>query len=282
MKKIIPFALMALISGALVIYGCKKKEVASVDNETQSSVDNAVADQEYAGIVPTVNSHAINTKGTGASGNKMLVPCDTLTYISGDTSDFIPNVIYTLSVNNNTMCNPMPDGKTRAGALMIRLTGKIKNPGSEMIIKMLNYKTNNSIDYKCDSMIVRTVAFNTVSTTFSVSLRGGVCQSPAWTIKYSSERVITNYHHGNPYGTAPYTEVYGTADGVNRLGRTFHVDIPSSSPLVRSKACEYITKGVMQLTPQDFSTRIINFGDGTCDDKATFTVNGNTVTFTLK
>jgi hypothetical protein len=268
---------------ALIIAGCKKHETTQVDNETQSSVDNAIADQEYSAVVPTVNNHAIYTKGAGTNGRLMASPCtDSLKFVSGDTSDFIPNVIYTLNITSGTtVCTPMPDGLTRTGTLSIRLTGKIKQAGSQMIIKMLGYK-KETIGYSCDSMVVTTIASTTLSTTFNVKLINGICQSPNWVIKYSSDRTVTHYPHGNPYGTDPVTEVYGTASGTNRQNLAFSVNIPSSTPLIKHKSCAFIDKGIMQLTPAGYNTRTIDYGDGTCNDDATFSVNGNTIAFKLK
>jgi len=270
----------------LFLFGCRKKETTQVDNETQSAVDNAVADQEYASVVPTVNNHAINTKGTGANTGKMAAaPCDSLTKISGDTSalgttNYSAFPVYTLNVSSCALS--MPDGKAlRTGTLNIRLTDKLKNPNAQMIIKMINYKTG-TIGYSCDSIIVTTIASNTLFTKFTVKLVNGVCQSPNWVIKYSSERTVTHYHKGNPNGTDPVTEIFGKANGVNRSGLKFDVNIPVETPIIKHKSCQYIEKGVIELTPENFKTRIIDFGSGNCDDDATFTVNGNTVAFKLK
>lgn len=284
MKKSLNILLSTSLIAAMFVVGCKKKETVEVDNETQSAVDNAVADQEYAAIVPTVNNHAINTKGTGASG-RTFATCDSLVKISGDTLFGVGGHIdptYTLNINSSTGCNlTMPDGKLRTGYLKVRLTDKIKNTNAKMIIKMLNY-TASTINYSCDSIVVTTVASNTLYTTFNVKIINGVCQSSSWTIKYNSDRTITHYVKGSPAGTDPVTMVYGTANGINRQSRAFTVDIPSSSPLVKHKACQYIDKGVLNLTPEGFKTRSVDFGTGTCDDDATFTVNGNTVAFKLK
>jgi len=38
----------------------------------------------------------------------------------------------------------------------------------------------------------------------------------------------------------------------------------------------------LELTPDGFKTRTVDFGDGTLDDKATFTVDGQTISFTMQ
>ncbi len=288
--------ILGLSFTALVTFtGCHKNETTEVDNETQSAVDNAVADQEYMAIVPATNSHAINTKGTGAQ-NRTMALCDTLTQISGDTLWGLPGHIsdatYTMNISNAACARTLADGRFRTGSLWVRLTGRIRNAGSKMIIKLLNYKAG-TVTYSCDSMVVTTVASNTLYTTFNITLTNGLCKGSIfnpWTIKYSLNRTITVYPRGlNGSGTSAVTYIYGTASGTNRTGRDFTVDIPVGSPLVKIASCEYISSGVMSLTPKDFATRTIDFGysiapapNGGCDEDASFTVNNNTVAFKLK
>jgi len=277
---------------ALSFVGCHKKETVEVDNETQSAVDNAVADQEYMAIVPSVNGHAINTKGSG--GNRLMsstvAPCDTLTWLNRLTADTSLNVnnkylvapLYQLNLTN-TCSNSFTDLKLRTGIWNVKITGPIKLAGSQMIIKLSNHKASG-ISYACDSIVVTTVNSSTFSSTYNVKLINGVCTGAAtpWVIKYSYDRTYTFYPKGNPVNTDPVVEVYGTANGVNRTGRAFSVNIPQTTPLIKHKLCQFIDKGVMDLTPADFKTRTVDFGNGVCDDNATFTVNGSTVAFKLK
>ena len=292
MKKSLNIVLALLCSTTLFFVACKKKETTEVDNETQSAVDNAVADQEYAAIVPAVNSHAINTKGAG--GDKIMAPCDSLTKISGDTLNFgLPFTAanyngfptYTMNTSASVCALTMPDGKLRTGKIWIKLTNKIKTPGAMMIIKLLSYKTNGTITYSCDSIVVSTLASSSVTpifNQFNIKLFGGVCQTSNWTIKYKFDRTFKNYPKGTTGTSDPVVEVFGTSSGTNREGRAFTVNTPQSSQCIKHKSCEFIDKGIIELTPDGFKTRTIDFGNGSCDDNATFTVNGNTVAFKLK
>lgn len=292
-----PLKTLAGLSLLIVLFftACHKEEKVEVDNETQSAVDNAVADQEYMAVVPATNAHAINTKGVGGQG-RVAARCDTLTKISGDTLWGQPGHVdptYTMNISNNACALTMADGRFRNGALLVRLTGKIKVPGSKMIIKMLNYKAGG-VGYACDSMVVTTLASTSLYASFNVILYKGVCtsQNPnnPWTIKYALNRTITLYPHGlDGLGNDNETHVYGTSSGTNRANRDFTVDIPQGSPLVKKGSCEFISSGVMSLTPDGFATRTIDFGysispapSGGCDEDASFTVNGSTVAFKLK
>jgi hypothetical protein len=288
LKVITAFGLAVVLS----ITGCRKKEqTAEVDNETQSAVDNAIAEQEYMAVVPTTQSHAINTKGTGAQ-QRTMAACDTLSLMSGDTLWSAPNHVnptYSMTISNAVCSQNMPDGRFRTGHIRVRLTGKIRDAGSMMIIKFFNYQAA-TISYSCDSMVVTTLSSNAAFTSFNVKLFNGVCQKGNnWTINYSFDRTITFYPKGNPTGTDPVTLIYGTASGKNRQGRKFDVVVPSSTPLVKLRSCEYISGGILNLTPESYATRTIDYGYSIspapyngCDEDASYTVNGNTVAFKLK
>jgi hypothetical protein len=305
MKKAFKIVLVLSCVITLFFVSCHKKETVEVDNETQSSVDNAIADQEYMAIVPAANGHAINTKGTGTNNGRLSMPnpCDTLKWLNRSIAYIASNTTFakadTLldSLNNrptkyrkapvfeldltSSCSQSFTDNKVRTGKWIVYITGPMKLAGNQMVLKLINHKASG-IGYSCDSMVVTTISTTTMSTTFNIKLINGVCSSPNWTIKYSFDRTFTNYAKGNPYGTNPVVEVFGTANGVNRVGKAFSVNIPQASPLIKHKNCQYIDKGILELTPEGFKTRTVDFGNGTCDDDATFTVNGSTVAFKLK
>ncbi|MBA2613613.1 MAG: hypothetical protein H0U95_16745 [Bacteroidetes bacterium] len=292
MKKVYKIVLILSCVTSLFFVGCHKKETVEVDNETQSSVDNAVADQEYMMIVPAANGHAINTKGTGCNNGRLLSPpspCDTLTWLNRATADtnltatfkYIVPPVFGLNIAPSSCPASFTDGKVRSGSWIIKITGPLKLVGSQMILKLINHKASG-ISYSCDSMVVTTLGTTSNSTTFNIKLINGVCSNPNWTIKYNFDKTFTNYGKGNPVGNDPVVEVFGTANGVNRVGKPFTVNIPQGSPLIKHKLCQFIDKGILELTPDGFKTRTVDFGNGVCDDDATFTVNGSTVAFKLK
>lgn len=292
-KLILPLVAVVLITAT----SCRKKETVEVDNETQSVIDNAVAEQEFMGVVPVVNSHAIKTKGTGADANKTAaLPCDTLVLVSGSTlyfDDPVNNPVpptYTMAMSNPT-CNPVPDGKMRQGHLQITMFGRPKSVGSKMRIRMLNCKAanvdpNKMITYECDSIVVKTEINDTVNDVrqFNFRIYKGKCvgSGGSWTTYYETNRTIRH-----EYSVANnLIKVWGQSNGTNRQGRKFNVNVDAATPLVKRDNCQFISFGKMELTPEGFKTRTVDFTSGTgvdaCDDDATFSVNGNTVPFKLK
>ncbi|MBS1651304.1 MAG: hypothetical protein JSU07_04760 [Bacteroidetes bacterium] len=287
------------------IVGCRKGENVQVDNETQSAVDNAVADQEFAAIVPATNNYAITTKGTGGQirlSSAASSPCDTLIWLNrsaawngypkADTTINISTGNYSAapvySLNAGTTCSSaFTDGKIRSGSWIISLTGPLKAAGSVLSCSLINYVVTNTavagpaITYSCTSLTATSGGTTMINGypafTYTVALNNGVCNTSDWTINYSFNRTIQYFSKGDASGSDPYVAVSGTSSGLTRLGKHFAVQI--TSPLIKHKSCPYIDKGKLNLTPDGFATRYVDFGNGSCSDQATFTVNGQTVTF---
>ena len=146
---------------------------------------------------------------------------------------------------------------------------------------MLNYKVNNNITYACDSIVVTTQASTSTTKGFQVEIINGVCTGgTGWTIKYSSNKTITMNNNGTPLVFVDdFTTVSGTSNGTNREGRNFSVTINS---IIKPLNCKWITSGSLDLTPEGLSKRTVDYGNGACDDDATYTVNGQTIAFKLK
>lgn len=286
-KLFIPF----LFVGLVTFTSCHKKETVEVDNETQSVVDNAVAEQEFMAMVPAVNNMAIKTKGTGAAHNRMAAPCDELVYISGDTTFANLNSppIFSVSIANST-CTPfIPDAKIREGVMTFTLYGRVKTPGSRIKIVMQNYKAantdpNKKISYICDSIVLKTLV-NEASPKvreFNMKIYNGKCigANNGWTTLYSVDRTIRHEDAGD------VIKIWGTSNGTNRENRKFTVEVAAGAPLVKRGSCQFISSGILNLTPEGFKTRTVDYTSGTgvdaCDENATFSVNGNTVAFKLK
>ncbi len=284
---------MIIVSCVAMIVSCKKKS--EPDTETQSVVDNAICEQEFMQVQPTANSRAIATKGTGATlkttGTNSVTACDTLTKISGDTSwAMTGHIDPTFEYDFSSCPNVNGDNTQRTGKYRIRLTGPMKVAGKKMIIKLLNYVVNGNITYSCDSIIITnlsTVFTSTVpgtipsSYSFRVEIINGVCTSSSggWTIKYTSDKTITTNTQGTAKASDDVITVNGNSSGTNREGRNFTVNVNS---IIKNASCKWISSGTMDLTPDGFKTRTVDYGNGTCDDDATYTVNGQTIAFKLK
>jgi hypothetical protein len=73
-------------------------------------------------------------------------------------------------------------------------------------------------------------------------------------------------------------DITGSANGINRKGNAFTATITTA--LHVQAGCPYIESGVVEHTVNN-KTYTLDFGNGTCDNQATITVNGVSRTITL-
>ena len=74
--------------------------------------------------------------------------------------------------------------------------------------------------------------------------------------------------------------VSGTTTGVNRKGKGYKTTI--TEPLHSSRDCRWIKKGVIVLNVRGESEAVLDYGDGTCDNIATITRDGEVKEIKLK
>lgn len=259
----------------MFITSCKKKT--EVDNETQSVVDNALCEQQFMSIQPLVNDRGLNENGL-----KKINSCETFSIISGDTTDTTPkDDIYdsgavTFQINFGTVGCLGEDGILRKGKINITTTKKWRLFNHIVTVDLVDYSAN-SINYSGQIKIIKVD-----SVTITTEVINGHSTDGTWNIDYAGTKTlkqIGGYLTKNMSSDDVFT-INGNSSGKNRENRTFTSTITNS--LVKKASCKYITSGTLELTPDGFKTRTVDFGNGNCDDDATFSVNGQTVSFKLK
>lgn len=73
--------------------------------------------------------------------------------------------------------------------------------------------------------------------------------------------------------------IEGHSSGVTREGKSWTASYPSA--LVKRNSCKWFGSGSVLVTPEGMDPRTINFGDGTCDNKATLTIGEHTYNIEL-
>jgi hypothetical protein len=73
--------------------------------------------------------------------------------------------------------------------------------------------------------------------------------------------------------------VTGTANGARPNGLTWEREI--MTPLRVELACRFIVSGTVELHPEGRPVSLLDYGNGDCDNIATFTMNGKTYTIHL-
>lgn len=276
MKKIILLSSILVVSSIITLSSCKKKT--EVDTETQSVVDNALCEQQFMAIQPVVNDKGIRENGL----KKMAATCETFSVIAGDTTDAAPkDGIYdlgavTFQIDYGTVGCVGHDGVYRTGKINITTLKKWKKYGNIVTVDLIGYKANN-VTYSGQIKITLT---DSVSITTEVI--NGHCTNGTWNIDYAGTKTLkqTAGYSTKLDASDDIFSISGNSSGKNREGRNFTTSITNA--LIKKTNCKWISSGTLKLTPDGFATRTVDFGNGACDDDATFTVNDQTISFKLQ
>ncbi len=94
-------------------------------------------------------------------------------------------------------------------------------------------------------------------------------------ISYNSERNRVWLNGFNTLGNVQDDTYELTGSGSIKRGNGAHADFNILTELLVSTSCKYIMAGELQLIPLNGYARVINYGEGDCDDDATLDLNGN-------
>jgi len=270
------YTLISIFTISILFTACKKE----VDDDTQSSVDNSICENTFSRIVPSAHRIAIGESGTKEHIKQLKVngnvTCATVT-LDDTTKTHWPK---TVTVDYGNGCVDLSDGKLKSGKLLLEFDQYWDNQGATM--------TLSTSDYKEDGMLIKgkVVATNNGATgtanLISVDIADASCTTSNWEILYESTRdyKFTDVNNTPNDLLDDIVELDGNANGTNRKGENYTVEVLET--IIKDPSCEFIGKGVMQITPEGKAPRTVDFGDGTCDNKATITINGNTFEFKLK
>ena len=171
-------------------------------------------------------------------------------------------------------CNT-PGEQIRKGSVQAVFSAPWNQNGSTVTMDLIDYYVSG-IKYEGTFSITK----NSANSFTQTVTNGKAINGSAWTILWNCNRTMT-VDIGNILESGDdFSLVSGTSNGTDRNGKAFSVDI--TTPLKREMACRWIVSGAMTLKLDGKKDRTIDFGNGTCDDRATVTIDGNTFEFSLQ
>lgn len=271
MKRILFLSVVVLGGLVFTLNSCKKEKP---DTETQSSVDNSFCEGEFTRTMNTVNGFGIREQGVKSLMDYGRSSCPTIVIDPADTLNGFP---VTMTIDYGTTgCYDSIDHKTRKGTITCVFSNYWHLVGSYIKVNLANYSVDG-VSYTTDSIKF----IHGAPASFTTQVYNGVVTNSSWTMKWACNRTITQTG-GNATPLNFYDDVYsltGSANGVNRNGLAYTSVITTS--IVKRTSCSWIESGRIDLTPDGYATRTVDFGSGNCDNQATLTINGNTFTFTM-
>ncbi len=171
------------------------------------------------------------------------------------------------------------DGRVRAGIIRITHSGEYGQPG--------HTKVTTFEDFSVDSIAVEGIRTITdisdtalVEKKYSITLVGGKLTFPDGTeVTRDAEKIRRKFF--NEEEQTRQATVFGIATGINKDGLQYTHTVDEATPLLFSHACRDISKlapisGILLIQVEGESDKIIDFGDGTCDNLVTVTQDGMT------
>jgi hypothetical protein len=264
-------SVIALNSSCRKIVREAQDTLTASDNEQAEGIsDDATAIADNAARLG--NQFSMRTDGS-QSVYEALSQCATITHDSLSN----PKSLIIDFGSTNCLCR---DGRYRRGKILVSYTGKYFETGSVRTMTFDNFYRN---DNKLEG--TRTITNN------GLNAQGQFF----WTINANNMKVTktdgkihtwnstrTRTMIAGQYTTDWYDDEYlisGSASGINGRGENYTAQI--TTPLHRALSCRWIDSGVIEISPEDRRTRIVNFGSGTCDNEATITVGNRSRTINM-
>lgn len=263
------------------VNSCKKDRP---DTDTQSSVDNSICEGEFSRLFSQTNNIAVNDSGVqimGGDGQLFRGGCPDPFLDSVDNANGFPKTVFMTYGHDNdgdsiceVACTGL-DGKTRRGIIRTVFSAHWSQPGAVVTHYLKNYYVDG-VQFEGVVTMTRSV------TSYTQVVSGGKCtKGSEWTISWNSSRTLTPVWGDTLTTNDDVIFISGSASGTDRQGRAFSVDIDPGNPLKRS-ICPYITQGIQTVKLEGKKDRTINYGDGTCDNIAVLTIDGNEFEFKLQ
>lgn len=267
----------AIVSLAL-LSGCRKNNdnLNSLDDFSATSEDMSQAENIYTDVDNMVAQASLQggidqRRATSEDGQFAFSSCAVVT---NDT------VNHVLTIDFGTGCTGH-DGKVRSGKVIVNYTGgHYFTPGASWVVTFDNYYVNSR--HVEGSRSVLNNGFNTAGNmTWSINAVNMKITRPdgswrTWNSQRTRE-MIAGY--GDSTCTTDVYKINGTATTTHSNGTTATATI---TDVIRENSCFFITSGTIEVIPSAGDPRLIDFGNGTCDDLATVTKNGQTRTIHLR
>lgn len=267
----ISFALI-LLAGISIVSSCDKKnddDATQIVPETTGYASDQLLLEHIYNNVDRVIERAFVSGASGLKGGEQaLAACAKIsdTTVGGETTMVIDF--------GNNPCLGF-DGRYRQGKIIVRYDSsqKYKGKGYYQNISFEGYMVDGYRVYGSKSMInigpdINGDYYYQVKRVDSVYV-----DDEDGFIRGTSERRMTWYAgYSTPQHSDDIYRLSGTGVFYRPDDSKYNTEI--AKPLVVAVSCNWIREGVINIYPEAATNRVLDYGDGGCEDDATISVNG--------
>ncbi len=269
----------------LLFTACKKNDKDETDTDTSPAEEQSITasiSNEMVDITDDAtdkNSSDVALRADALNDNR-VIKCATITRFNKDSSNVDTAIV---DFGNGSVCK---DGKTRSGQLTIIYSGgtKYRKLNSNAKITTNNYTVNGHLFNGTKTITNITQSGGNLK--FTVTVNGTITTKNGVVLTYTANRTREWVAGASTLTdrTDDVIQVTGTETATNAsTGRVWTAN--SLTPLVRKFAgncSKHFVQGTVEVTITDKPTRLIDYGNGTCDNTITVTIKGKTFTVNLK
>ncbi|MBV5282959.1 MAG: hypothetical protein JZU53_11075 [Paludibacter sp.] len=283
MKKKNLFTTLFIVGALLLSFSsCKDDEnvTASAASLTATAGDEAQAS--------TINDQILSEVDTYVSANAQLVkPMFTGAVTSvplitiENTGTTATSILKKITIDFGTTGFTGRHGNTLKGKIIVNLDLRLLSlgVGSSRTITYDNFTINN-ISVTGTNKIIFGGWTTDKHPFWSITGENVITLADGKTITWKAERRLEFTSALTTFWGEGYI-LTGSASGINAEGKAYSITINAGNPLIGSTLYPYVTKGSVSVTIGQ-STGVIDYGDGTQDNKATLTYSGVTYDFTIR
>ena len=271
--------IMSALITTVFFASCKKDNSASSsvtqEEAVTASQETAEAEDEYDDATEIglsagsgLEAGPTGNRVAGGSNEKIYLWADLLFKIGLNTTITVSSVdsvfpkTVTIDYGSGTICR---DGRFRKGKVILTFSAPFRKQGATINISFQDYYSNR-VHIEGSKTIVNLSTNGSLK--YSVTISNGKVSWPSGRgFTVNATKVVTQVA-----GAATATirddafSVEGTSTLVYANGTT--VVKTTETPLVKAVECNWIAKGVLKIAINNTVVHI-DFGDGTCDNKAT-------------
>jgi len=300
-----PIQLLAtiLFFSLLIFTSCQKENSQNADLENQASEVSSESEAEAEIVFNSIFDDVMGVNddvglaGTGIFGRRVPGdPSGSTQYQRGDSTH-----CFTVTITHPTNA-PFPkhividfgtgclgrDGHIRKGKIIIDYTNRLVVPGAKATTTFDRFYID---DMKVEGThIIENTSTVNVNRQFTVKVIDGKLSKPNGNfIEWNSNKVITQID-GLATPLIPLDDVFKIEGSSNGHAKRGNILVAWQStitvPLIKRFNCRWIVEGRIRTVRANNSTNspwiaVLDFGNGTCDNQATITINGVTHQITL-
>jgi hypothetical protein len=251
---------------ALVLFtfaSCEKQESLQVDENTLTDIEIA----EDAFDLTSVEEVTNFVEGLKSEDYKKTFECLEVTVHENENGQFWPHSV-TISFGDSCVG---PDGNIFKGKIHVTQSAYWKTQGATRTTTFEDFSINN---YKVEgTKVLTTNGLNeNQNLSFTRTITNGKITTPDGTASITHNSTRT-WELVEGFGTDTFLdnvyEITGTANGTTWTGGIYSKTI--TVPLTKSAVCLFPSSGKVELILNSQEPIILDYGDGTCDAKATLT-----------